>query len=899
MPNWNAEIRQRLANLKLEPAREAAIIEELAQDLEDCYAALLAGGASEAEAYQRTLAELQGSELLRRELQRVERQCQPEPILIGTNRRTTMIADVWQDLRFGVRMLAKQPSFTLIGVLTLALGIGANTAIFSVVNAVLLEALPYRDADRLVMVWEKSQARAQNVINMGNFFDWKTQSNSFEDMAAFVDARTNLTDDGEPLEIPAQLCTDNLFNVLGVPAVLGRTFTPEDGKEGQRNVVVLSYGLWQRRFGGDPNVIGRKVILNQNENTVIGVLPPDFKWHISGNSTTNQSAELWLPLNVTERMKQRSGRFASAVARLKPGASLTQARAELDTLQARLIEQYKEFNTGMEINPVPLREQFADELRPALRVLMGAVGFVLLIACANVANLLLARAATRKKEIAVRAALGAVRARIVRQLLTESLLLAAMGGMVGLLLAWWGTTLLVRLIPPELGVLQGIKISAPVLAFTFLVALLTGVVFGLVPALEATNLKLGETLKEACRSLGGNLRSQRLRNLLVVTEVALALVLLVGAGLLIRSFARLQAAGTGFNAENVLTMRVALPSRRYNDNPKRINFFTQAVEQMRALPGVESAGAINFMPFTGTGAATWIGIEGKPTPLPGQELTTGVCVADQNFFATMQIALKRGRMFTAQEIREARHVVLINEALAKKYFPNEEAVGQRVRIAMNNEPVPNEIIGIIADVKHGQLDKDSEPMSYWPIAELPPNTMTFALRTKGDLLAVAAVARNVIQTLDPQQPVADVRTLASMLGKSVARQRFSTLLLAVFAAVALLLAASGIYGVMSYSVTQRTHELGIRVALGAQRRDVIGLVFRQGVKSAGIGIVIGLAGAWALTRVLTTLLYEVKPTDPLTFLGAPVLLIVVAILACLLPARQAAQVDPITALRQE
>lgn len=804
---------------------------------------------------------------------------------------------LWKDLRYGARMLLKNPGFTLVAVFTLALGIGANTAIFSVVNAVLLGTLPYAEADRLVMVWEKSQRREQNVINLGNFFDWKTQSQSFEDMAAFADFRTNLTGDGEPTELPAQICTDNLFNVLGVQPIHGRTFTSEDGKDGQDNVVVLGYALWQRRFGGDPQVVGRKIILNNNENTVIGVLPPDFKWHILGNSLTSQPAELWTPWVISEQMKLRRGRFASAVARLKPGVSLAQARTEMDTMQFRLIEQYKEFNTGWGITVTPLREQFAGELRPALRVLMGAVGFVLLIACANVANLLLARAAVRQKEIAVRAAMGAGRWRIVRQLLTESLLLAGLGGIAGLFLAWWGTETLVKLSPPELGVLQGLEISAPVLGFSFIVALSTGVLFGLVPALEASNIKLSEMLKEAGRSIGGSTRSQRLRNALVVAEVALALVLLVGAGLLIRSFMRLQSAGTGFNAENVMTMRVALPGRRYNDDPKRINFFTQAIAQMRALPGVESAGAINFMPFAGPGSGTGFEIEGKPPSLPGQGRVTGVCVADQNFFHAMQIPLKRGRMFTEQEVKEMRHVVVVNEALARKYFPNEEPLGQSITIAMKNENVPTEIVGIVADVKHAQLDKDAEPMSYWPIAELPYNSMTFVLRTKGEPLATAAAARNVIQTLDPQQPVADVRTLESMLGKSIARQRFNMLLLAVFAVVALLLSASGIYGVMSYGVTQRTNEIGIRRALGAQNRDVLVLVIGQGMKMAIGGVTLGLVAAFALTRLLKTLLFGVSTTDPLTFAAIAVLLTLVALLACWIPARRATKVDPMIALR--
>jgi putative ABC transport system permease protein len=804
-----------------------------------------------------------------------------------------------QDLRYGARTLLKQPGFTLIAVLTLALGIGANTAIFSVVNAVLLRALPYREAQQLVTVWEKSQRREQNVINLGNFFDWQAQNTVFEGMAAFADYRTNLTGSGDPVELPAQVATDNLFNVLGVTPMLGRTFTPEDAKPGQDTVVVLSYGLWQRQFGSDPNIVGRKITLNNNENTVIGVLPPAFKWHIQKNSLTSQPAELWVPWAISEQMKLRRGRFATAVARLKPGVSLAQARADMDTIAGRLREQYKEFNTGWGVTVVPLREQFAGELRPALRVLMGAVGFVLLIACANVANLLLARAAVRQKEIAVRTALGAGRGRIIRQLLTESLLLSLLGGAAGALLAWWGTTALVSLSPPELGALKEIELSAPVLGFTFAVALLTGVLFGLVPALEASNLKLSETLKEVGRALTGSTRSQRLRSALVVGEVALALVLLIGAGLLIRSFMRLQAQETGFNAENVLTMRVSLPGSRYNEDPKRINFFTQAVAQMQALPGVEAAGVINFLPFAGLGSATNFEIEGRPKPLPGQGLGTGVSVADQHFFHTMQIPLKRGRLFTEQEVKEMRHVVVINEALARKFFPNEEPLGQRLIISMKNENVPTEIIGIVADVKHTQLDKPADPMSYWPIAELPYNAMTFVLRTRGEPQNVAAAARQVIQNLDPQQPVADVRTLESILGNSLARQRFNTLLLAIFAAVALVLSAIGIYGVLAYAVTQRTHEIGIRAALGASGADILRLILRQGMRLALLGVAVGLVAALALTRLVKSLLFELSATDPLTFGAITLLLLAVAGLACWLPARRAAKVDPLVALRYE
>src|SRR5215813_7681687 len=780
MPEWKQEIRGRLAPLKLAPTRETEIVEELAQHLEDRYAESLANGATPEEASRAARAELLVAQ---------------EPIRLGTNRRKNMITDLWQDLRYGARMLLKNPGFTTIAVVTLALGIGANTAIFSVVNAVLIRAFPYRDADRLVIVWETRRGE-QNTVSPANFFDWQDQNSVFDGMAAYADTRVNFIGDGGPEEIPAQRTTVNLFSVLGVNALLGRTFIPEDGKPGKNNVAVISFGLWQSRYGGDPRVIGRKVILNAAERTVIGVLPPDVKWHVRKFSVTGQPAELWVPA-ITNEMRQNRGRFIGVVGRLKPNVTLPQARAEMSAVAGRLAEQYKQFNAGFGADVIPLRQQFAGEIRLALLVLMGAVGFVLLIACANVANLLLARAAARRKEIAVRAAMGASRGRIVRQLLTESLLLSAMGGGAGLLLAQWGATALVSLSPPELGDFQNVEVSAPVLGFTFVVTLLTGVIFGLVPAFEASNIKLNDTLKEAGRSLTGSARSRRLRGALVVAEIALALTLLAGAGLLARSFVRLQGVDTGFNARNVMTMRVTLPRARYDQDAKIVNFFTQSLERIRTLPGVEAAGAINHTPFLGLDTQDGFTIEGRPNPGPGQWApTTGLCVTDQNFFRTLQIPRTRGRLFTEQEVREKRDVVIINEALARKYFPNEDPLGQRITLWGE----PTEIIGVVGDAKHKELDKETGPMSYWPIAQQPDASMIFALRTHGDAAAVAVAARKMIQTLDPQQSVADVRALESLVGDSIARQRFNALLFSVFAVVAALLSAGGIYGMITYTV---------------------------------------------------------------------------------------------------
>ncbi|MEP7339242.1 MAG: ABC transporter permease [Acidobacteriota bacterium] len=807
---------------------------------------------------------------------------------------------LWQDLRQGVRALLKQPAFTFVAIIALALGIGANTAIFSVVNAVLLRALPYRQADNLVTVWENNRRRGndQNVINLGNFYDWKEQNRVFEDMATFFDMTANLTGGGEPEEIASQIASSNLFSVLGVNPIMGRTFTPDDEKEGAARVVVLSYGLWQRRFGGDPQIVGRKIILNNNETTVVGVLPADFNWHVRNGSMTRKVAEVWSPWQISEGMRQRRGRFAMAVARLKTGVTPEQAQAEMNVIGSQLEQQY-DFNKNWGVNVMPLRKQFTGEIRLALIVLLCAVGFVLLIACANVANLLLVRAAARQREVAVRAALGANRWRIIRQLLTESLVLSALGGVAGLMLAWWGTDLLVSLSPPEVLNLAQVKINAPVLGFTMAVSLLTGVIFGLAPAFEATRLNLTESLKEGGKNIGGSLRSHRLRNSLVVMEVALALVLLVGAGLLIRSFARLQAVDPGFNVENVLTMKVGLPGSKYDNDRKRIDFFRSAIGQMQSLPGVEAVGATSFLPFASPHAGTGVEIEGRPKLPPGQGLNTGVIVTDANFFRAMKIPLKRGRLYSEQEAVEMRHVVVVNEAFARKNFPGEDPLGKRVVIYMKNDNQPCEIIGVVGDTKQMDLDAELQPISYWPHPELTYNAMTFVIRTKGKAATVASAAREVVRKLDPEQPVADVRTMESWIGKSVARQRFNTLLLTIFACVALVLAGVGIYGVMAYTVTQRTHEIGVRMALGAQSRDVLRLVVRKGMALAFIGVALGIAASLALTRLMKTLLFEVSTNDPLTFAGVPVLLALIALLACYLPARRAAKVDPMVALRYE
>ena len=808
---------------------------------------------------------------------------------------TTLLADI----RFGVRMLFKSPMMTLIALLALTLGIGANTAIFSVVNAVLLRTFPYSDPERIVLVWEKRQGGRtdQNVINLGNFSDWKEQNQVFTDMAVFFDRTFNLTSDGEPEEVPVQFATTNLFSVLGTNALLGRTFVADDGSDGQPRVVI-SYALWQRRFGGDTNIVGRQITLNEKPTTIIGVLPANFGWHIQKGTQASRPAEIWLPFQLTNDLRQRRGRFASAVARLKPGVSMDQAKREMDTIGARLAQQYPEFNATWGVNVVPLRTQFTGEIRRPLLILLGAVGFVLLIACANVANLLLARASARRKEIAVRAGLGASRWRIARQLLTESVMLSLVGGTLGVLVAWWGTKALVALSPPALINLKTVGVNLPVLAFTLGLSVITGIVFGLVPALEATRFDLHGSLKEGGKNVGGTSGSHRIRSLFVVTQVALAMVLLVGAGLFIRSLRRLESVDPGFNANNLLTMRVTLPFAKYEEEPKRIEFFKKALEQMRAIPGVEAAGAINSAPFTGLYPGTNVEVDGQKLP-PGQELKTGVCVTDADYFATMQIPLKQGRMYTEQEATEMRHVVLVNEEFVRQNLGGLNPLGKRLTIYMKQENVPTEIIGVVANHKHLGLDLPIEPMVYWPHSELVYTGMTLMLRTRGDANAIAPAARNVIRSLDPQQPIGEVATMESLLSTSVARSRFSASLLTVFSFVALVMAAVGIYGVMSYSVLQRTHEIGVRMALGAGRFDVLKLVVKKGIVLGVIGVAAGLAASFALTRLISSLLFEVTATDAATFTAVSVGLFLVTLIACYVPARRATRVDPLKALRYE
>ncbi|HEX8119431.1 MAG TPA: ABC transporter permease, partial [Pyrinomonadaceae bacterium] len=807
-----------------------------------------------------------------------------------------------QDVRFGARTLGRNPGFTLAAVLTLALGVGANTAIFSVVNELLLQPLPYRDAERLVLLWERSPGgMSQNPTSRANFRGWREQGTVFEGMAAFSDRSFALTGDGEPEEVSVQLATPELFRVLGVEPILGRTLSEEDARPDSPPTVVLSYGLWKRRYGADPAILGKRLTLNGVPVTVAGVLPQTFKWHIRTNANTGRPPEIWTLLAMPTEGPATRGRSIFVVARLKPGVSLPQAEAEMKAIHARLEQDAPQFNKGYGTEVIPLRDQLVGNVRPALLVLLGAVGFVLLIACANVANLMLSKAAAREKEIALRTALGASRMRVVRQLLTESLLLSLLGSLLGLLVAWWGIKALAAISPRDVANLQGVGLNLTVLGWTLAVSLLTAAVFGLAPALEAARVDLNDALKEGSKGAGGQGgRGGRLRGALVVAEVALALVLLISAGLLLKSFDRLRHVDAGFDTGNVLTMALRPPSGKYRENRQLVTFFRQAAERIRAVPGVRAAGVVNFLPLHGgIGARTDYTVEGRPAPPPGHAPSTLVRVADGGYFGAMGIPILRGRNFTEAEEAEARHVVLISESLARQHFPGEDPIGKRITVPMSEKPAATEIVGIVGDVRYESLTDEAQPAVYLPPAELPYPFMTFVVRTAGDPASMAPAVRRELGAIDPDQPVSDVQTLSQVMADTVGRARFNTLLLGLFAGLATLLAAVGIFGVMNYSVALRTRELGLRMALGAQPGRVLLLVLRQGLVLTLIGIGIGLLGALALTRLMSSLLFGVEATDPATFAAIVLLLAAVSLIACYVPARRATRIDPLIALRYE
>ena len=799
-----------------------------------------------------------------------------------------------QDIRSGIRNLLKHPTFAATALITLAIGIGANSTIFSFVNGILLRPLPYPESERLVVINET--AFKQGVSSMStsfpNFLDWRAQNRVFEDVASYYTGSSSftLTSSGEPERLRGASVSQGTFELLRVAPVLGRTFTAEEDKPNQDAVVVLGNSLWQRRFGSDSQILGKSITLNSRQRTIVGVMPAGFKFP--------ENAELWVPLGLDTTMFTRTDHGLGTIARLKDGVNLNQAQAEMDVIARRIEEQNPVSNEGLGVRVSSLHTSLAGDYRKALLILLGVVGFVMLVACANVANLMLARTSARQKEFAVRAALGASRSRIIRQTLTESMLLSVLGAGLGLLLAVWGVKLMLGVIPVKLPFWMNFNLDLRVLAFTSAVSVLTALIFGTMPAILGTRIDLNNTLKEGGRS--GHVASRhRTRGLLVITEVALALMVLVGAGLMIQSFLRLRHVGAGFSEKNLLTFAVNLPRVKYKEQPQRGEFFRQLLERVRGLPGVDATAATTTLPLTGDNWGRSLTVEGYPVLSVGQAPMIQHTVVTPDYFRTMEIPILKGRDFTERDSKDAEKVTIVDERLAREYWPNESPIGKRIRFGPPeaNEPW-HTVIGVVGTVRHQQLDADTRKSVYLPHLQIPVGGLSLVVRANNPLSLVGAL-RGQIREMDPDLPLADLMTMEEVVSQSVWQNRLYAILFSAFAGIAMLLAAVGIYGVMSYSVTQRTQEIGIRMALGAQLKDVLRLIVKGGLALSLIGVAIGIAGALALTRLLGSLLFGVTPTDAATFIAVSLMLMLVALVACYIPARRATKVDPLVALRYE
>jgi putative ABC transport system permease protein len=819
-----------------------------------------------------------------------------------------MMDTLLQDLRYGARLLTKQPGFTAIAVVALALGIGANTAIFSVINSVLLRPLPFTDSDRLVMLWATNPSLQLGVDNLpvsaANFVEWRDQNQVFESISALDSAGFNLTGAGEPEKIVCARVSASFFRLMDVWPKMGRAFTPEEDGAGSDRVVIISQSLWRRRFGQDPDLIGKPLTLNGNSYTVIGIMPDGFRYpgaaDLPGYMEPPPQTDMWVPIALTPEQIGKRGDFNLAVmARLKPGVTLAEAQTEMSNI-ARRVEAQEPKAKGFGVNVVSLNDQLVGRIRPALFVMLVAVAFVLLIACANVANLLLARAAARRRELAVRMALGASRGRIVRQLLTESILLSMAGGALGIVLNFWGIGILLALSPENIPRLAEVNTDAYVLCFTLLISVATGTLFGLAPALQASRLNLNESLKEGARGLAGGVNRNRVRASLVVSEVALSLVLLAGAGLLIRSFIELLRVDPGFKPENVLTLKLSLPTNKYPEPQRQSAFFRQVIERIEALPGVDSVGAVSALPLSGAEEASTFMVEGSAPAEPDNLPMADRRRASANYFAAMGISLSKGRAFTDQDNQAAVPVAIISESFARRFFADIDPIGKRIKNGGATSTRPwLSIVGVVKDVRHLALEAEPRPQVYLPYLQNTWTTMSIVMRSAIDAESLANAARSAVWEVDKEQPVTEVKSMEQYFSASIAQRRFNMILLAVFAGVALVLAAVGLYGVMSYSAVQRTQEIGIRMALGANQTDVMKLVVKQGMLLALAGVATGLGAALALTRLMASLLYGVSATDPATFVLISLILTAVALLACLVPARRATKVDPCVALRHE
>jgi putative ABC transport system permease protein len=907
MPEWKEEIRRRLAPLELEPTREAEIVEELAQHLDDRYLELLSGGATEIEALRLMRDELSDVVLLRERLRTVERTIKREPVELGTDARRNIVSDVLQDLRYGLRMLRKHPGFTFVAVVTLALGIGANTAIFSIINGVLLRPLALRDPNRLFMLWTDNPTWQLGFHEFppanSDLPEWRASVTSFEQIAAFQSNLADLSEDGEPERVGGVDVSANLLPMLGVQPLVGRQFSTEEEQPGKDRVAIVSYDLWQRRFGGDAGIIDKTITVNRVPRTVIGVMPEGFNFpratempHIYN---LPEKADLWTPMaRDTKFWESHVQRQLILIGRLQAGVTPVQAQTEIDSIAAEQAREYPQTHDGWRVWLIPLFNQIVGQTRTPLLVLLGAVGFLLLIACANIASLLLARAAARRREMAVRAAIGAGRARIIRQLLTESLLLAALGGGFGLLFGYWGLDVLLRSIPPNVPRLQDISLDMHVFLFTALISILTGVSFGLVPAWQASKVNLAEALKDAGRTNSGG-RGIRSHSLLVTAEVAVVAILLVGAALMLQSFRRLLAVDPGFKPQGVATFDASLPRVRYGGG-QRTQFFEQAQARLSSLSGVRAVGAVSNVPLGSNDNVTWFAVEGAEPVPRGKEPLTEDRLITPGYFDAMGVSLVSGRDFDATDGAGKPLVAIVNETMARQFFPEGAAVGKRIKRVLDDDDWRT-IVGVVRDVRGFALEVQARPQLYHPFAQWPfEGEMAMVVRADASTLpSLRSAIQQEFKQLDAALPVANYRTMPELVAKAVARPRFSALLLGLFAATALLLTVVGLYGVVAYGVNQRTREIGIRMALGAQQQNVLALVIRQGMLPALVGLGIGIACAFVLMRLLAGQLYEVKATDPVTFGLVAFGLLLIAFAASYVPARRATKIDPMMALRCE
>src|SRR5947208_4763301 len=883
MPSFVSRTLALCRNLFRRTAVEQELSAELAQAYEFLVESKIRDGTSTSEARRLAVIELGGVEQLKEEIREVR---------AGYN-----LEALFRDVRFGLRMLLKTPGFTVVAVATLGLSIGANTAIFSLANGVLLRPLPFPDAERIIYFQGKNPAAGLTESNISflDFTDWSQQTDLFASTAAYWTGTVNFGADGaEPERVPRAGVTSGFFACLGVQTVLGRTFVPEDDTGWPQKVAIISHGLWKRRFGSDPAIVGEQVQMSSRPLTIIGVMPSGFEYP--------EQTQVWVTSAVNLSLEPRDNRVWSAIARLNTGIDLKQAQTRLSAINAQLARQFPETNKGWDVFISTLHERLVREVKPSLLALLGAVGFVLLIACANVANLLLARSAARQKEIAIRAAMGASRTRVLRQMLTESILLSAIGGVAGLVLSIWLTGLLMSMLPEGAPRLDQIGIDYRVLTFALGVSALTGILFGIVPALQASKLDVTRALKEGGRSGEGHRRTSA-RSLLLIGEVALSLMLLVGAGLLIKSFLRLQEVRPGFNTHNVLIANLALQGPKYKDDQPCVEFFRQLKERLEVVPGVQAAGGSVNLPLNPSGYAIGRGFIPEGRPLTVDEARDAMfSTITGDYFRALQIPLLSGRAFEPRDNADGPKVVIINETTAKRHFGSPTtAIGKRLSIWAgfrgHDEKAMHEIIGVVGDTKTGSLTGEGGAQIYDPHAQDPQwNFMGLVIRTAGDPAAFATTLRREVQAIDPDQPIYNVRTMDDAVTTSLGTRRVSMQLFAVFAVAALLLAAIGIYGVMAYTVTQRTQEIGIRMALGAQKSDILRLVVRQGMTLTLIGVIAGLAGAFALTRVIANLLFGVGASDPVTFIAVSLLLIFVSLIACYLPARRAARLNPTVAL---